>query len=327
MWANTAVVTGGTAGVGRAVSRMLAEQGVAVGVLARGREGLEGTVRDIERLGGQAVAVSTDVADPQAVEAAAAEVETRLGPVDLWINNAMTTVLAPVWDITPEEYRRVTEVNYLGTVNGTMAALRRMLPRDHGRIVQVGSALAQRGIPNQSAYCGSKHAIKGFTESVRTELLHRGSGVDIGIVQLPAMNTPQFLWARNKLENKPQPVPPIYQPEVGAAAVVWAAETGRARTWVAMPTVLTILGEKAAAGLLDHYLARTGVESQQTDVPDDPDRPDYVFEPVDRDHGARGPFSERATDRSWQMWANRNRASVALGGAAVVAAAWATRRR
>lgn len=327
MWARTAVVTGGTAGVGRAVTRMLAERGVGVGVLARGAEGLEATVDDVERMGGRAVAVATDVADPAQVEAAAEDVESRLGPIDLWINNAMTTVLAPVWDLTPEEFRRVTEVNYLGTVHGTMTALRRMLPRDRGRIVQVGSALTQRGIPMQSAYCGSKHGIKGFTESVRTELLHRRSAVDIGIVQLPAMNTPQFVLARNKMPHTAQPVPPIYQPEVGAAAVVWAAETGRPRTWVAMPTVLTILGERVSAGLLDHYLARSGVESQQTDQPNERDRPDYLFEPVPGDFGAHGPFDARAKDRSWQMWVNRHRGPAALAGAALAAAVWGTVRR
>jgi hypothetical protein len=229
--------------------------------------------------------------------------------------------------VTEEEYRRVTEVVYLGTVHGTKAALEHMMPRDRGRIVQVGSALAWRAIPLQGAYCASKHAVKGFTESLRTELLHTGSAISVSQVHLPAMNTPQFQWGRSHLEHAAQPVPPIYQPEVGARAVLFAAETGRARTWAALPTVYTILGEKVASGLLDHYLARNGFESQTTDEPLDPDRQDNLFTPVEGDFGAHGPFDDRAKADSWQLWANQRRTPIAIAGAALIGGAVAALRR
>lgn len=327
MWAKTAVVTGASAGVGRAVSRMLADQGVKVGLLARGREGLKATEDEISAKGVAAHAVPTDVADADQVERAAEEIEAELGPIDLWINNAMVTVLGPTWDVSEDEFRRVTDVVYLGTMNGTKAALRRMMPRDRGRIVQVGSALSQRGIPLQAAYCASKHAIKGFTESLRTELLHIDSDVEVSIVQLPAMNTPQFLWGRSHLDHAPQPVPPIFQPEVGARAVMLAAESGRPRIWAAFPTVYTILGEKAAAGMLDHYLAKTGFDAQTTDEEVGADRPDNLFAPVEGDFGAHGPFDERAKDRSWQLWADSHRGAVALVAAALAGIVGTATRR
>jgi NAD(P)-dependent dehydrogenase (short-subunit alcohol dehydrogenase family) len=317
MWAKTAVVTGATAGVGRAVSRMLAQQGVNVGLLARGSDGLKATETELTEMGVQALGIPTDVADHHQVKQATATIEAELGPIDLWINNAMVTVMGPTWDVTEEEFRRVTEVVYLGVVNGTKAALDHMMPRDRGRIVQVGSALSQRGIPLQGAYCASKHAVKGFTESLRAELLHAGSAIDVSIVQLPAMNTPQFLWGRSHLDEKAQPVPPIYQPEVGARAVMLAAETGRPRIWAAFPTVYTILGEKAAAGMLDHYLAGNGFDAQTTGEPLEPDHQDNLFTPVEGDFGAHGPFDDRAKERSWQLWADSNRGPLALGALAV----------
>jgi NAD(P)-dependent dehydrogenase (short-subunit alcohol dehydrogenase family) len=273
---------------------MFVDRGVAVGLLARGEVGLEATADELRSIGGRVVAIPTDVSDPEQVRRAAQRVERDLGAIDLWVNNAMVTVMGTTWQVTEEEYRRVTEVVYLGTVHGTKAALEHMMPRDRGRIVQVGSALAWRAIPLQGAYCASKHAVKGFTESLRTELLHTGSAISVSQVHLPAMNTPQFQWGRSHLEHTAQPVPPIYQPEVGARAVLFAAETGRARTWAALPTVYTILGEKVASGLLDHYLARNGFESQTTDEPLDPDRQDNLFTPVEGDFGAHGPFDDRA---------------------------------
>jgi NAD(P)-dependent dehydrogenase (short-subunit alcohol dehydrogenase family) len=229
------VVTGASAGVGRATVRAFARQGASIGMVARGREGLEAAAKEVESEGGRALILPLDVADAQAVEGAAARVEGELGPIDVWVNNAMTSVFAPLKEVASDEFRRVTEVTYLGVVHGTMAALRRMLPRDRGTIVQVGSALAYRGIPLQSAYCGAKHAIQGFTESLRSELLHDNSHVRVTMVQLPALNTPQFDWVLSRLPNRPQPVPPIYQPEVAAEAIVWAAHHGRPEVWVGGP--------------------------------------------------------------------------------------------
>jgi short-subunit dehydrogenase len=297
------VVTGASAGVGRATARAFARDGAAVGLIARGRERLESARREIERLGSRTHAVAADVANPAAVEAAAAEIESRLGPVDVWVNNAMATVFAPVEETTPEEFRRATEVTYLGSVWGTMAALRRMLDRDEGVIVQVGSALAYRGIPLQAAYCGSKHALQGFLESLRAELMHDGSNVRVTMVQLPALNTPQFTWGRSKLPRQPQPVPPIYQPEVAADAIVWAAHHPHRELMVAWPTIKAVVGNAVAPGLADRYLARTGYDSQQTDEPVDPDRPDNLFEPVPGDQAAHGPFDDRARERSLEFWA------------------------
>ena len=250
------VVTGATAGVGRAVAERLARDGARIALLARGRKGLDGTARAVERLGGTALALPTDVADYDAVEAAARETEAELGEIDIWINNAMTTVFAFFHDVEPDEFRRATEVTYLGTVWGTKVALDRMRARDRGTIVLVGSALAYRGIPLQSAYCGSKHAIKGFFESVRTELLHEHSNVQIKMVQLPGLNTPQFDHCRSKMDRAPMPVPPIYEPEVAADAVHWAARHRRREIWVGGPTIKTIVGNKVLPGLVERVLAK-----------------------------------------------------------------------
>jgi NAD(P)-dependent dehydrogenase (short-subunit alcohol dehydrogenase family) len=334
--AQTVVVTGASGGVGRAVARLYGSRGDRVAALARGEEGLEGAVDDVRAAGGEALAVSVDMADHAAVEAAATEVEKRLGPIDVWINVAFTSVFSPFTEIEPEEFRRVTEVTYLGYVYGTRSALRRMLPRDRGTIVQVGSALAYRGIPLQSAYCGAKHAIQGFNESLRCELLHDGSRVRTTMVQLPAVNTPQFRWVLSRLPRKAKPVPPIYQPEVAARAIAYAADHPRRREyWVGGSTVATLLGNAVAPGLLDRYLARTGFDSQQTDEHRSPSQPANLWRPADRsvggrDYGAHGVFDDRATGRSWQVWASQHHGLLAAAGAlgaGAVAALVAGRRR
>jgi NAD(P)-dependent dehydrogenase (short-subunit alcohol dehydrogenase family) len=260
------------------------------------------------------------MADPDQVEAAAAAVEREFGPIGVWVNNAMVSVFSPVKEMTPAEYKRVTEVTYLGYVYGTLAALKRMLPRDRGRIIQVGSALAYRGIPLQSAYCGAKHAIQGFTESLRCELIHDGSNVKISMVQMPAMNTPQFSWVKSRLPRKPQPVPPIYQPEVAADAILWAAHHYRREWYVGGSTAVAITGNKLLPGVGDWYLGRTGYDSQQYDGLADPDRPNNLYEPVDAavDHGAHGHFDARATDRSLQLWADQHRNLLTLAGVGLV---------
>jgi len=315
------VVTGASAGVGRAAAYAFGRNGAAVGLIARGRERLESAQREIVAAGGAAEIVEVDVADADAVEAAAATFEQRLGSIDVWVNNAMATVFAPLSEITPEEYRRATEVTYLGSVWGTMAALRRMRPRDSGTIVQVGSALAYRGIPLQSAYCGAKHALQGFLESVRAELLHEGSNVRLTMVQLPALNTPQFTWSRAKLPREPQPVPPIYQPEVAARAIVWAAAHPRRELMVGWPTVKAIIGNAVAPGLADRYLGATGYDAQQTDRPLDPARADNLFEPVPGDQGAHGPFDGNARAHSIQLFASRHRLPLLAGVSALALAA------
>ena len=317
------VVTGASAGVGRAVARAFAHEGADLGLIARGADGLDGAKRDVEVAGGRALVLPTDVADAASVDAAAERVERELGPIDIWVNNAMVSVFSPVKELLPDEVKRVTDVTYLGVVYGTMAALRRMLPRDRGTIVQVGSALAYRGIPLQAAYCGAKHAIQGFTESLRCELLHDRSRVHVTMVQLPAMNTPQFDWVKSRLPRQPQPVPPIYEPEVAANAIVWAARHRRREMSVGMPTVEAIWGNKIASPLLDRYLARTGYDSQQTDQPADPDRPNNLWEPLPGDHGAHGRFAARSTDTSPQTWINERLPIVALllaGGALLLGA-------
>jgi short-subunit dehydrogenase len=296
------VVTGASAGVGRAVVRALGSRGASVGLLARGADGLEGARREVESAGGRALALIVDVADASAVEEAASRIETELGPIDVWINNAMTSVYSPVHEMTADEYRRVTEVTYLGAVHGTISALRRMRQRDAGVIVQVGSALAYRSIPLQSAYCAAKHALRGFTESLRTELIHEQSGVGVTIVHLPALNTPQFGWVRSRLPRKAQPVPPIFQPEVAAAAIVWAAEHVPRELDVGAPTVLAILGEKLAPGLMDRYLASAAWNGQMYNGPRDPDQPDNLLQSLPGDRGARGAFDARARDWSTQLW-------------------------
>jgi NAD(P)-dependent dehydrogenase (short-subunit alcohol dehydrogenase family) len=313
------VVTGASGGIGRAVARAFGAKGDRVGLLARGETGLDGAVKDIERAGGQALAIPTDVAEYGQVEAAAEQVTGTLGPIDIWVNVAFTSVFAPFTQIRPEEFKRVTEVSYLGYVYGTRVALDRMLARDHGTIVQVGSTLAYRGIPLQSAYCGAKHAIQGFTEAVRCELLHQGSRVRITMVQLPAVNTPQFDWVLNRLPNHPRPVAPVYQPEVAAKAVVHAADHPRRREyWVGGSTVGTLVANKLAPGLLDRYLAKTGYEAQQTDQPADPGRPVNLWEPVDgpggRDFGGHGAFDDEAANRSLQAWIGRHRGVAAAAG-------------
>jgi NAD(P)-dependent dehydrogenase (short-subunit alcohol dehydrogenase family) len=326
------VITGASSGVGRATARAFANLGAAVGLLARDDEGVEGAAAEVRSAGGKAVAIPTDVADPEQVEAAARRVEEELGPIDVWVNNAMASVFAPFVEVSPEEFRRVTEVTYLGQVYGTQAALARMVPRNRGVVVCVGSALAYRGIPLQSAYCGAKHAIQGFSESVRCELLHRGSRVRVTMVQLPALNTPQFEVVLSRLPNHPQPVPPIYQPEVAARAIVWASRHRRREVWVGGSTAATLLANAVAPGLLDRYLARTGVKAQQTSHPDDPDRPANLWEPVPGDHGAHGGFDHRSHPRSFQFWATGHRALLASAGTAAAAgiaaaAAWLSGRQ
>jgi NAD(P)-dependent dehydrogenase (short-subunit alcohol dehydrogenase family) len=317
------VVTGATSGVGRAVAERFARDGAHIALLARGRKGLDATAKEIERLGGKALPLPTDVADADAVEAAAAATEEALGEIDIWINNAMTTVFAFFADVEPEEFERAVEVTFLGTVWGTKAALKRMTPRDRGTIVQVGSALAYRGIPLQSAYCASKHATKGFFESVRTELLHDRSNVHLTMVQLPALDTPQFDHCRTRMPKQPMPVPPIYEPEVAADGIHYAAHARRREVFVGGSTVVTIAGSKAAPGLADRYLARTGVKSQQTEPPIEP-RDGNLFEPAN-DAGAHGRFGGQAKRRSYQLRLAEHRGA-ALGIAAAVLVSAGVRR-
>jgi NAD(P)-dependent dehydrogenase (short-subunit alcohol dehydrogenase family) len=323
----TVVITGASAGVGRATVRAFAQQGVRLGLIARGEEGLEAARKEAQHAGAHAVAVVADVAEADEVESAAKSFEAQLGPIDIWVNNAMTSVFAPLTELTPEEFRRVTEVTYLGTVYGTMAALRRMLPRDRGSIVQVGSALAYRGIPLQSAYSGAKHGVQGFTESLRSELLHEGSNVHVAMVQLPALNTPQFDISRSKMPRRPQPVAPIYEPELAAEAIVWAAHHRKREPWVGGSTLAVLVGNALAPGLGDRYLARTGYESQQTDEPAGPDRPDNLWEPVPGDHGAHGRFGADARSGSVQFVAARHRGRLLLVITALAGAVAARARR
>ena len=308
------VVTGASSGVGRATAHAFAKRGAQVGLIARGRPGLEEAANEVRELGGQALVLPADVADADEVEAAATQIEGRFGPIDVWVNDAMATIFAPFTDISAEEFRRATEVTYLGTVYGTMAALRRMKPRDHGTVVQVGSALAYRAIPLQSAYCGAKFAIRGFTDSVRTELMHDRSAVWITMVQLPAVNTPQFNWCRSKLPNHPQPVPPIFEPEVPAEAIYWAANHRRREITVGGSAVKAIVGDKLAPGMADRYLAKTGYESQQ--VPDHPigERPDNLFKPVCDLAATHGMFDDRAHSHSLQLRLTTHRRTLAAAG-------------
>jgi short-subunit dehydrogenase len=314
------VITGASAGVGRATAREFGKHGARVALLARNEEGLEGARKEVEAAGGEALPIPTDVADPEQVEAAAERVEQELGPIDVWVNDAIAVIFSPFKDIELEDFKRSTEVCYLGTVYGTRAALNRMLPRDRGTIVQVGSALAYRAIPLQSAYCGSKHAIRGFTDSVRTELLHEESGVHITMVQLPAVNTPQFDLSKTNLPKHPQPVPPIYQPEVPARAIYWAAHQRRREVRVGLSSTLVIAGNKLLPGFGDWYLAKTGYSSQQTDEPVDRDRPSNLYDPVPGDHGAHGIFDEQSHEESPQLWATEHLGLLALAGATGVLA-------
>lgn len=320
----TVVITGASAGVGRAVVREFAARGARIGLLARDPERLQAARREVERQGGEAIDLPTDVADAEAVERAAAQVEDRFGPIDIWINDAMATAIMPLSEMTPADFRRATEVTYFGYVWGTMAALRRMRPRNRGTIVQVGSALAYRAIPLQSAYCGAKFAIRGFTDALRCELLHEKSNIHLTMVQLPAINTPQFDWCRTSLPNKPQPVPPIFEPEVAARAIYDAAHRREREIVVGGSALLTILGSKLAPGLGDRYLARTGFDAQQSEQPRSPERPDNLYQPVPGQWAARGSYSNAAIGASWQARLNRHRGlaatALAIAGVAVGAA-------
>lgn len=313
------VVTGASAGVGRAVVRRFGRDCASIGLIARGRDGLEAAAREVDEAGGRSLVIACDVADHLAVEAAAEEVEEQLGPIDIWINVAFAGVVSPFLEVSPEDYQRVTDVTYIGQVNGARAALKRMAPRNSGSIVLTGSALAYRGIPLQSAYCGAKHAIQGFQDSVRSELFHARSRVHVSMVQLPGVNTPQFDWIKTSLPCKPKPASPPYQPEVAADAIHYAAHHRRKEIMVGMPTVQAIWGDRFASGLLDRYLGRTGFAGQQDAAPVEPDRQNNLWEPVAGDRGAHGRFDDEARGWSAQLWANRNRAW--LAGAGAIAAA------
>ncbi|MFI7386165.1 SDR family oxidoreductase [Streptomyces sp. NPDC049813] len=326
----TVVITGASAGIGRATARMYGERGADVVLIARGRAGLEDAAKDVEALGGRSLVQVADTADARQLEAAADAAEEAFGPIDVWINCAFSTVFAPFEEITAEEYERATQVTYLGFVNGTRTALKRMVPRDRGTIVQVGSALGERSVPLQSVYCGAKHAINGFTSALRTELLHRGSNVHVTIAQMPAVNTPQFSWVTTRLDRHPQPVPPIYQPEVAARGIVHAADHPRRKQYyIGATTVATILANRLVPALLDRYLARAGVDSQLTDQ--EPSGKSNLFEPVDLTgdgrHGAHGIFDDVSHGRSYQAAVARHPAAAlsALAGGAI-AAGWLGRR-
>ena len=319
------VITGATSGVGRATARRFAADGAHIALIARSRAGLEAARAEVEQAGGRAIALPLDVADPAAVESAAQAVEEALGPIDIWINNAMTTIFSFFEDVEPEEFQRATDVTYHGFVWGTKSALKRLLPRDRGTLVQVGSAMADRGIPLQAPYCGAKHATKGFQESLRCELRHKGSKVHLTMVQLPGLNTPQFEHCRSKMPNVPMPVPPVYEPEVAADAIHFAAHHKRREVWVGIPTVYTILGNRVAPWLAERYLARTAVSGQQTDEPLGKDvREGNLFEAAEGDDGAHGPYDDMAHGRSIQFAMTRHRralAGVAAAGAAAATAA------
>jgi NAD(P)-dependent dehydrogenase (short-subunit alcohol dehydrogenase family) len=326
------VVTGASGGIGRASARRFAEDGATVALLARGERGLEAARADIEARGGTARVYPVDTSDARTLDKVAGQIEEELGEIDVWVNVAFTSVFARFVDIEPEEFERVTQVTYLGFVNGTRSALTRMLPRDRGTIVQVGSTLAYRGIPLQSAYCGAKHATQGFHESLRTELLHEGSGVHVTMVQMPAVNTPQFSWVASRLPRQAQPVPPIYQPEVAARAVVYAADHPRRREyWVGGTTMATLLVNAVAPGVLDRYLARTGYDAQQTDRPKPADQPANLWEPADgpqgEDFGAHGRFDDRSHARSPQVWASQHHGVLAAAGVGRAVGATALVRR
>ena len=308
------VITGASAGIGRATARAFAARGARIGLIARNAEALENARKEVEARGGEAVVAVADVADPDAVERAAQTIETAFGPIDVWINNAMTSVLGPIREIAPDEFRRVTEVTYLGVVHGTLAALRRMQPRNEGVIIQVGSTLAYRGIPLQAPYCAAKHAVQGFHDSLLSELLHEGSNVRVCMVNLPAVNTPQFRWIRNHIPRKPKPFGTIFETEVAARAIVWASEHPRRELNVGWGTSQAIIANAFAPGLLDRYLARIGYDQQQSDEPEEPSRPDNLEAPVPGDAGAHGVFGDQAKSASPQLMANTHRGAI---GAAV----------
>src|SRR5215211_7165302 len=320
------VITGASAGVGRATAQRFAWDGAQIGLLARGKEGLEGARRDVQALGGEALPIPTDVSSAEQIDSAASMVEERFGPIDIWINNAMTSVFSPVKEMRPEEYRRVTDVTYLGSVYGTLSALKRMSPRDHGTIVQVGSALAFRGIPLQSSYCGAKHAIQGFIESLRAELLHDHSNVWVTMVHLPASNTPQFNWVKTRLPRKPQPYPPVFQPEVPAEAIYYAAHHRRREMFVGWPTLKTVIGNRLVPGYVDRVLVNTGYEGQQYDGLVGPDRQDNLWKPVPQDFGAHGDFDQGAKPSSWLLWADMHQKVVATGLSAMALLAFVISR-
>jgi NAD(P)-dependent dehydrogenase (short-subunit alcohol dehydrogenase family) len=312
------VITGASAGVGRALTLAFARVGARLALLARGAGGLEGARRDAENAGAHALAIRVDVADADAVFAAADRIEAELGPIDVWVNNAMATVFSRVEDLTPAELRRATEVTYFGAVYGTLAALGRMKKHGRGTIVQVGSALAYRAIPLQAAYCAAKHALQGFTDALRCELIHDEIPIHVTSVHLPAINTPQFDWSRSHFSKRPQPVPPIFQPEVAADAIVWAAHNRRRELWVGLPTYQTILGNRVAPALMDRILASKAFDGQLTDEDEPPGRPDNLFEPVEGNFGAHGRFDDRASDRSWLLPLTKHRLAVALTATVVI---------
>lgn len=324
--ARTIVITGASAGVGRATARAFAREGANIGLIARGLDALYATRQEVEALGGRALVVPVDVSNAEGIDAAAEAVEHQFGPIDTWVNCAMTSVFSPVLETTPAEFKRVTEVDYLGYVYGTLAALKRMVPRNRGTIIQVGSALAYRGIPLQSAYCASKHAIQGFCDSLRSELLHDKSSVELCMVQLPAMNTPQFSWVKSRLPNKAQPVPPIFQPEVAADAIVFVSHHPRREMYVGWPTVTAVVGNKLFPGFADRYLARTGYSAQQTDEPEDPHRPHNLWKSLPGDRGAHGAFDRKAEPFSAQLWASKHRGWLALAAGLTLAAGLAVFR-
>lgn len=328
--AKVVVVTGASAGVGRATVREFAKKKYKIGLIARGEEGLNETKQEVEDFGGQAIVIPADVADAQQMENAAARVEETFGPIDIWVNNAMTSVFSPVKDMQPEEYRRVTEVTYLGQVYGTLAALKRMLPRNKGSIVLVGSALAYRGIPLQSSYCAAKHATQGFFDSLRTELLHDKSNVNVTMVQLPALNTPQFSWVKSRLPQKARPMGKIYQPEVAAKAIVYASEHKRREMYVGTTTIQAIVGNKLFPWLGDLVLAKNGFKGQQTDEPENPQREHNLWEPVKGKHKAHGDFDDQATDKSPELWLSMNKRKLGAGilaGAVATGTVWAMAAR
>lgn len=318
-------ITGASAGVGRATARAFAQRGDAVALIARGEDRLQATAREVRAAGGRALVCPLDVSDADAVRAAAARIEQELGPIDVWVNAAMAAVLAPVAETAADDIRRVTEVTYLGYVHGTLAVLPHMRARDDGVIVMVGSALAYRAIPLQATYCAAKHAIRGFSDALRCELMAEGSGVHVTTVHLPGLNTPQFGWVRTTLRRQPMPVPPVYQPEIAADAIVWASRHPRREFFVGGSTVLSVLGNKLAPRVADRYLARTSIEAQQADQPIPPDRPDYLYAPLAGDRGAHGRFDDIAKDRSPTWWATKRRAW--LSAAAVLAAGATLGRR
>lgn len=314
------VITGGSAGVGRAIAREMASRGARIALIARGEDRLAATRDELQSHGAEVIAISADVADATRVESAAERVERDLGPIDVWINNAMVTVLSPVAEMSAEEYDRVTRVTYLGAVHGTLSALARMRPRNAGHIIQIGSALAYRAIPLQSAYCAAKHAMRGFTDSLRSELIHDGSAINLTMVQLPAVNTPQFGWCRTRLDHQPQPVPPIYQPEVIARSVADIALTSRREVWLGGSTIKTVWGSRLASAFLDHYLAKKAYSGQQTEERIDPSRPDNLHSPLPGDPGAHGQFDERARSESAAAWLAVHRAVWASAAAVMVVA-------